>query len=595
MVSAHDPGNGPGTSGPGNSRPSLTRSRKPAGTVADQQVSRLVTPDTTEKPGRSEYQDNQPGISDKSYRAKRRTLLDGLIAGYLGPHARWWRLGNDMVTPMSVTIAEATRDLQREIVVYWVDGGLPENFSLPGLDPVPIVFSTRFIEIQATLLRLIRAKQFSPGILSVVAESISLQVAAALVLEGGDPATACYLMMRSQLVAEGVWIVPSTIDALEGEDKDESYMAIWFYALLHEIGHVFAAEQQGDVVGGYALAEDIQEALDEVSFPAELVEQLTRRLEARRLRHSLHPDQLATEITADFFAIYALWRATVTVMKQDGRGAGFSLGNLAISVYEIYNVLIMLNNCALTARQAASLADLRDEPWVNVSYRVRLKYVMQYLATLLAGGEEADSVSEWYSRLADITAQYADSLDVIESGQSRAMRQILYPAERDEDLAIRFEASAPAPFIGLREFIAAADALGVAHPDVEYLRRRLEGASKEEHGYAFTTLWLALPDKTRIPFALPTKHGNLIFVFATQDDRYTYFRDESMAILTGQARLEEVAILANHSWQVAIICTQAAPASTQRQTHVLIEGSPLFDRMMRELADGTIWPGPDPS
>src|ERR1017187_4967633 len=73
MVSAHDPENGTGTSGPGNSRPSLTRPRKPVGTAADQQVSRLVTPDTTEKPGRSEYQDNQPGISDKSYRAKRRT------------------------------------------------------------------------------------------------------------------------------------------------------------------------------------------------------------------------------------------------------------------------------------------------------------------------------------------------------------------------------------------------------------------------------------------------------------------------------------------------------------------------------------------
>src|SRR5712692_7818508 len=75
MVSAHDPENGPGTRGPGNSRPSLTRPRKPAGTAADQQVSRLVTPDTTEKPGRSEYQDNQPGISDKSYRVKRRTPL----------------------------------------------------------------------------------------------------------------------------------------------------------------------------------------------------------------------------------------------------------------------------------------------------------------------------------------------------------------------------------------------------------------------------------------------------------------------------------------------------------------------------------------
>lgn len=522
------------------------------------------------------------------------SVLDGLIADYLGPHARWWRMGNDKVTPMSLTIAEATRDLQREVAVYWVDGGLPENFSLPGLDPAPIVFSTRFIEIQATLLRLIRATEYSPELLSSMAESISLQVAAVLVLEGGDPATACYLMMRSQLVARNVWILPSTIDILEWEDKNESYMAVWFYALLHEIGHVFAAEHERDVVGGLPLADDIQEELDEVSFPAELVERLTRRLEERGLRHSLHPDQLATEVSADFFAIYALWRSTVTVMEQDGRGAEFSLMKLAVCVYEIYNVLILLNNCALTARRAASLADLRDEPWVNVSYRVRLKYILQHLATLLAGDGKTDSASEWHSRLVGATGQYADSLAVIESGQARAMRQVLYPAEREEDLAVRFEAMAPDSFLGLREFIDAADALGVAHPDVEYLRRRLEGRGHDEHGYVFSTLWVALPDGTRVPFALPTRYGKLIFVFAERDDMYAYFRDESAATLAKEARLEEVAILSNHAWQFAIICTQATPADSQRDTHVLIDGSPLFDRIMRELADGTIWPGPDP-
>src|SRR6266568_2287211 len=87
MVSAHDPENGPGTSGPGNSRPSLTHPQKPAGTAADQQVSRLVTPDTTEIPGRSEYRENQPGISDKSYRAKRRTRRGRALVEEVGAAA----------------------------------------------------------------------------------------------------------------------------------------------------------------------------------------------------------------------------------------------------------------------------------------------------------------------------------------------------------------------------------------------------------------------------------------------------------------------------------------------------------------------------
>lgn len=73
---------------------------------------------------------------------------------------------------------------------------------------------------------------------------------------------------------------------------------------------------------------------------------------------------------------------------------------------------------------------------------------------------------------------------------------------------------------------------------------------------------------------------------------YTSFRDLSAADPTEGARLEEVAILSNHAWQVAIICTQAAPANARQQTHVLIEGSSLFNRMMTELADGTIWPEP---
>jgi hypothetical protein len=509
-------------------------------------------------------------------------------------------MGNDKATPMSVAIAEATRYLHREIALYWVDGGLPENFSLPGFDPAPIIFSTRFIEIQATLLRLLRsAQQFNPEILSAVTESISLQVAAALVLEGGDPATASYLMTRSEAASRGVWITASTIYALELEEKNASYMTVWFYALLHEIGHVFVAEGESegesDAVGGQVLAEFIQEALDEMSFPPSLVEQLTQRLEARGLAHSLHPKQISAEIMADLFAIQSLWRATATVMERDGRGGEFSPVHLAICVYEIYNVLIVLNNCAFSARRAATLADLRDEPWVNVSYRVRLRYVLQFLARLLAGDEESESASSWYSQLAVMTSRYADHLTAMEAGQARAMRQVLYPAERDEDLASLSAERTDAPFVGLREFITAADSLGIEHPDIERLRCRLERTGPDEDSaYAFSVLWISLPDGTRVPFSLPTKYGDLVFVFSAQNEMYSYFRDESADMLNEDYRFEEVTIVASYTWQVAIICAKAVPVEAQGRTSVLVEGSALFDRMIRELSDGSIWPTLNP-
>ena len=75
MVSAHDPGNGPGTSGPGIVEPSLIRPRQTADTATDLHRSPLVTPDTSGKPGHSAYQGIQSDISARSRLLKRCTPL----------------------------------------------------------------------------------------------------------------------------------------------------------------------------------------------------------------------------------------------------------------------------------------------------------------------------------------------------------------------------------------------------------------------------------------------------------------------------------------------------------------------------------------
>ena len=73
MVSAHDPGNGPGASGPGIAGPSRIRPRQTAGTATDLHRSPPVTPDTPGKPGRSAYQGIQSDISARSRLLKRCT------------------------------------------------------------------------------------------------------------------------------------------------------------------------------------------------------------------------------------------------------------------------------------------------------------------------------------------------------------------------------------------------------------------------------------------------------------------------------------------------------------------------------------------
>ena len=210
------------------------------------------------------------------------SIVDGLISDQVGPRARWRHISSELLTPMNVTIEEATKDLPREVIVYWVDGGLPENFSLPGLDPAPIVFNTRFIEIGATMSRMIRAEEFAVELLPPLAERISLQVSAELVLKGGDAATASYLFARSLLVGGSTVLLPSTIDSLELEKKNESYMTVWFYALLHEMGHVYAESRDGDerVLSKAALRQRIDAALEEFRYPPDLVDKLNRWLES---------------------------------------------------------------------------------------------------------------------------------------------------------------------------------------------------------------------------------------------------------------------------------------------------------------------------
>ncbi len=525
-------------------------------------------------------------------------ILDSLISDQVGPHASWHNVIGDFLTPMSVTIEEVTRDLPKEVIVYWVNGGLPENFSLPGLDPAPIVFNTRFIEIGATMLRMIRAKEFAIELLPAVAERISLQVSAELVLKGGDAATASYLFARSLVVGGGTVILPSTVDSLEYDKKNESYMTVWFYALLHEIGHVYVEIRDGDerVISEETLQQRTEEALEEFRYPPDLVDRLNRWLESRGIRHSLHPDQLEAETAADLFAVRSLWRATHAVMEKDGQAAKFNPARLGLCIIEMFNVLAMLNNCALTTRGVTdSAVDMRDEPWINVANRIRAGILVQYMSMLLAGGpDDLEAVSRWENVFVAWSQENKDRLDAMESGQARAMRQILWPAERDSDIGDRLCHLTDIPDtlakIELRRFIALADALAISHPDLELLRAISDQAPLRPMQRKYHILWIRRANGSSFPFGLASKYGYLVFVFTARTPLYQYFRDESATGLAADFSLHEVTLAEEWEWDVITICVRAVPPELRERARIVIEGSPLFDRLMKEVASGSVWP-----
>src|SRR5215213_3958835 len=124
-------------------------------------------------------------------------ILDRLVGNKAGPGTRVYAMTGTNPTPMSVVTACAQSAIERALAVYWIDGGAPRNLSMPTLEPAPVLFSARFVELGATLFRLLTNNMLAPDLVTSFSERTNLQVLAELLLQAGDPSTAGYLFTRS--------------------------------------------------------------------------------------------------------------------------------------------------------------------------------------------------------------------------------------------------------------------------------------------------------------------------------------------------------------------------------------------------------------
>lgn len=511
--------------------------------------------------------------------------LDETVRASLSSGADVWRMGRDHVTPMSITIDEATKGLDRDIEVYWVDGGVPETFQLSGLSPAPIVFSTRFIEVAATLYRLQRSNEFSAELLAMLSERVNLQLIAELTLRHGHAPAAAYLFGRSLLAAPGLSLPSSTLHALEIEPVDESYMTVWFYGLLHEIGHVYAdAHGSQDVINDEELADRTASGIDDAGFPHELTVELRDRLATKGKRHSASPETLREEIAADLFGVHALFRATVAMMNRAGRIADFDPLRLALCVIEMFNVLAMLNYCKVAAFAAAGVGpDVRDNPWANVAYRVRIERIVDFIAALSAG--HGGDPAAMAAAIRAASGQTEQHIAAVECGHARAMRQGFWPVERDVQLLDRIRALPGEKLFELTDvdrFAVLAADLGIDHPDIAALRAAVAGESADTERH-FRGLWIRRPDGVALPFGVLTDRGYTVFVFASDLERYDDFSRLSAAAVHADCQLEETLILARTAWEAQIVVARAVAEHYQDRTLVVVEGCASFDRLMSDL------------
>ena len=532
-------------------------------------------------------------------------LLDAVVRHHVGPGTHWSRYDRKERTALNSVLDVAERMMSRDFALYWVDGGLPENFSLPSFDPPLIIFSTRYVEMVGYLRNLMTSPLLSGSILDKTSERISLKIMAELLLKYGDPGTACYLFAQSLLGERFFVRQPSALE-LDFERRDWAYMTMWYYAVLHELGHIN--------LDGHELSESDQDALENTL--KRVVERLGMSdawfgdANRRGLVEDFDKRLLGEEIKADNFARRIMSEAAPNIIGHDERVEGCSPADYAGELIVIRHITDFMDRCARAAQIAANQTLDKFNIWrqIIVSSNARFNHIAGGLALVFATAEHnppgENLITEWFNKIMAVHEDLEARWKPLNQGNKRAMLQTLIPGERQvgvyTSLAEMIKKS-PLPIllnIEIKHFCKFADALAVYSPDVELLRSLSERpadpiALVKNAARNFFVLWVSDHYGGR-PLCLFTKHENLIFAFHDLGPRWDEFVTVSAGKISHGVKVREKAITATSACEAAAVILQDLPNELRLRSSVIVEGTRIFELRFQELVEGTIWADNDP-
>src|SRR5829696_8306161 len=224
---------------------------------------------------------------------------------------------------MNLVLDEVARQLPREFVLIWVDGGSPDVFVLTSPERVVAVWSTRHLELSAAFRALLVDDAWS-AVRVELAERLVLKVVAELSLRDGDSEVAANCLLGA-VVGQRLSVADSDVmadlDVADPARMDEAYMALWFMGLAHEFGHGLpAAAHQTGALSDEAILRGLREGLESMSaaatFPFQPGEVVAAA--ARDPAHPLHPGHVRGEVVADVFGVSVVLQATVDLMARVG-------------------------------------------------------------------------------------------------------------------------------------------------------------------------------------------------------------------------------------------------------------------------------------
>jgi hypothetical protein len=404
-----------------------------------------------------------------------RTVLDAVVQSQVGRSAKYRVYDRSIRTPMNFVLDEAQRQFPREFVVYWVDGGLPEVFSISGVVPVA-VFNSRFVEVDA-FLRTLVVDTILPQP-DEVAERICLRLMAELSLHYADVDQAVLALAQSLVGGSVTLLTSNSLADLEAAPIDEAYMAVWFFGLAHEIGHFVAAAAEVPASGPLSdagIRAGINIGIDHMAGD---------RLDLTALREFARTQPLEhvrAEAHADLFAAGVLFQSTLDILGETG--GEFRIDQFMAELVIAVNVVALFERCKQTVRLSArggSSADILRFQYSTPAFFVRSSMVREYLrravASWLSDGPPSDTHLQAVDRLLDqVSQQLAERFNTVETGLARAMRFFLFPRERQPDVLDRLAAEVRSgdggvAAVQLQDFLQTAAERGAHSASLEVLQ-----------------------------------------------------------------------------------------------------------------------------
>lgn len=533
-----------------------------------------------------------------------------LIRSHVGSHARVRRYDRTLRTPMNfvIDIALDQLELSAEPVIYWVDEGLPEIFSQPDLDPPGVVYSTRYLEVSAIFRGLLR-NDLARMVLDPerLAERVCLKVLAELSLRYGEPGLAAYLMTRSLLDQRDYLLMQNVINELEVREKDEQYMTVWFFGLLHELGHVSLASNANMLtsIRPESLANEVSQALADLLAGEDLERIGTSLIE---LNEAVDIELLREEVACDMLAAHVLLAATREMMQLHQE----KLRILPL-VYEIHlalNLVTALDFSRSIIRESQvfppKVENVVRHLVAPAVFRVRVENVINYLAAVLAANvdQPEEAYQEVRTEMMDACATANDLVSRMENGQTRAFRQILFPGERVAGLTPRLVESMAGPSgvmaqIELSNFCKLAESLGIEHPDIQYLHElsRARNEVPEPPTRQYAVLWMDGDGGYSYPMLLNTVYGPLSLIFegalrengiTVSDDFKAYYRVCESELPSG-FRIRPVVVQGQFEQDVVAFVAKGIGRQTMHRALIAVEGTSRFSRIMEDLEVGALW------